>query len=93
MTPVAVLQERREFLLGRAQADEGFAAQQEENARQYRKAAAVFHEEIAEIDAAILSLQQPWKAAPVPDAEVAPSAFEEKLIVADKLFKAGKKVA
>jgi hypothetical protein len=56
MTPVEVLEKRREELMLDAAEAEGFAAQQEANARQYRGTAAVRRQEAADIDAAILSL-------------------------------------
>jgi hypothetical protein len=124
MTPVEVLEKRRDELMLDATEAEGFAAQQEANARQYRGTAAERRQEAADIDAAILSLQQPWKAAPVPEPitveiervtagtippphETDPALasvvhrshapkgedFEDRLVRADKLFKAGKKVA
>jgi hypothetical protein len=104
MTPVEVLEKRRDELMLDATEAEGFAAQQEANARQYRGTAAERRQQVADIDAAILSLQQPWKAAPVPDegalkveivkyVEEQPSAFEKGLAVAEQKFKRGQKVA
>jgi hypothetical protein len=102
MTPVKVLQERRDTLMANADVDDATATQQEANAAQYRKSAAVYRQQAADLDAAILSLQQPWKAAPVPEAvalreEIKAYAaaqeenFEQFMGIADKkLGKTGK---
>jgi hypothetical protein len=94
MTPVEVLEKRRDELMLDATEAEGFAAQQEANARQYRGTAAVRRQEAADLDAAILSLQQPWKAAPVPEPEPVPeSEFEARLSKVPNPFRGGKRVA